>query len=75
MIVGMRIPKEYRELATAAKRQRWTIAPTNSGHLEWRPPGGRAVFTPGTPSTNGTGIIRIRSKLRRAGLILNERHH
>jgi hypothetical protein len=71
----MKIPKEYRELARAAHGQHWTIEPTRSGHLAWRPPRGNVVFTPGTPSTNGTGILRIKSKLRKAGLILGGTDH
>lgn len=62
------IPKEYAHLAKLAKKQRWVITETNNNHLCWRPPGGHVVFTPKTPSVNGTGLIRITSKLRRAGL-------
>jgi hypothetical protein len=66
----MKIPKEYKELARAAHAQRWEITQTKSNHLAWRPPDGGVVFTPGTPSVNGTGLIRIISKLRKAGLNL-----
>lgn len=70
----MRIPKEYKDLARAAHRQHWTIEQTKSNHLAWRGPDGPTVFTPGTPSTRGTGLIPIIRKLRKAGLIIEGRN-
>ncbi len=66
----MKIPDCYKELARTAKRQGWVISQTNNNHLRWVNPEGRSTFTPGSPSVNGTGIIRIKSKLKRAGLRL-----
>ena len=65
----MRIPKPYQHWARLAKAQGWgDITVTGSGHLAWHTPEGQAVFTPATPGDNYGGLIRVRSKLRRAGL-------
>ncbi len=64
----VKIPSDYHAFARAAKGQGWTITRTRRGHLAWTNPQGHTVFTPGTPSVNRTGIIRIKSKLRHAGL-------
>ena len=64
----LKMPDEYRPLEKLARQQGWEISHTRNNHLAWRPPGGHVVYTPCTPSVNGTGLIRIKSKLRRAGL-------
>lgn len=64
----LRIPEAYQSFAKAAWEQGWTISRTSKSHLAWTTPQGTTVFTPGTPSVKGVGIIRIKSKLRRAGL-------
>ena len=64
----LKIPSEYQTFARAARAQGWSITRTKRGHLAWTNSEGHTVFTPGTPSVNGTGVIRIKSKLRHAGL-------
>lgn len=64
----MKIPESYRDWAKAARKQGWKIARTRHNHLAWTPPGGRTVFTPGTPSSCAGGSLRVKAKLRRAGL-------
>lgn len=66
----VKIPEAYRVFARAAHNQGWKITHTRNGHLAWTSPAGKTIFTPGTPSVRGTGIIRIRSKLRRGGLVV-----
>jgi hypothetical protein len=65
----MRIPKEYQPLAKRARSQGWSILPTGSGHLRWVNANGQSVFTPASPSVNGTGLIRIIRKLKANGLV------
>ena len=65
------VPRDYRPLYKAALEQGWTVdyVSKRNSHLRWTNPEGMDVFTPRTPSTNGTGLVRIISKLRRAGLV------
>ena len=63
----LRIPESYRKLARAARRAGWTITPTRGGHLAWRPPSGRVIYTPSTPSDR-YGARNHTAELRRAGL-------
>jgi len=65
----IRVPECYRGLAKAAAAQGWQITLTGSGHLRWTSPAGRSVFTPQSPSSRGgPGILRVKGKLKRAGL-------
>ena len=61
------IPKPYRKFAATAYRKLWTIDPTGSGHLRWRPPAGEIVITSSTPDGK-TSVIKDRTRLRKAGL-------
>ena len=61
------IPKPYRKFAAVAYRRLWTIDPTGSGHLRWRPPVGEIVITSSTPDGK-TSVIKDRARLRKAGL-------
>jgi predicted RNA binding protein YcfA (HicA-like mRNA interferase family) len=64
----MRIPEPYRGMHKAALKQGWTVTPTGgSGHLAWKTPDGKTVFSPSSPG-DGRGVHRVRAKLRRAGL-------
>jgi hypothetical protein len=65
--IPKKVPEPYRELARRARGAGWRITHTGSGHLAWRPPSGRVVFTPSTPSSP-RGIAEVKAKLRRAGL-------
>lgn len=64
------VPKDYVPLYNAAIDQGWTVelAGKRNSHLRWINPQGESVYSGSTPSCNGTGIIRIIAKLRRAGL-------
>ena len=65
----MKIPKEYRPLAKAAREQDWTIGPTKGGHLVWISPSGGKVFTPATPS-DWRSLPNVIRKLKHKGLQL-----
>lgn len=62
----MKIPASYRELYKEAVKQGWTITVTGGGHLCWRSPSGRKVFSSKSP--NGRHSDAHRAQLRRAGL-------
>ena len=66
----IRLPESYRAFGVAAKKQGWVITTTGSGHLKWTDPDGRTTFTPRSPSANYKGLIRVKTKLKKAGLIL-----
>lgn len=63
----MKIPKDLRPLAKAARAQGWVIEHTRNGHLAWRSPAGVTVYTPSTPSDH-RGVLNTRRDLRRHGL-------
>jgi hypothetical protein len=63
----MRVPRELRPLAKAAKAAGWTIAPTRKNHLRWTSPDGVLLFTPSSPSDH-RGATNHRLRLRRAGV-------
>ena len=65
------IPKCFRPAYEAALRQGWTVEWTRGSHLAWRPPGGQAVFTAGTPG-DVHGIRAALTDLRSAGLVLSQ---
>lgn len=52
-----------------AKRQSWTVTPTQGGHLRWVAPGGQSVWTPSTPG-EGRSLANTRARLERQGLTL-----
>ena len=66
-MAALRVPESYRKLARAARRAGWTITPTGGGHLAWKPPSGRVIYTPSTPSDRH-GTRNTAALLRRAGL-------
>jgi len=66
----VRIPEPLRGLAKAARRQRWTITMSGSGHLLWRSPAGTTITTSGTPG-DSRELPNVRARLRNAGLKLN----
>jgi hypothetical protein len=66
-MAALRIHESYRKLARAARRAGWTITSTRSGHLAWKPPSGRVIYTPATPSDRN-GVRNHTAQLRRAGL-------
>jgi predicted RNA binding protein YcfA (HicA-like mRNA interferase family) len=63
----MRIPKDLRPTARRARQAGWTVTNTRGGHLAWKPPAGRTVYSPSTPS-DSRSIANVIGKLRRAGL-------
>jgi len=67
-VTRAKIPADYKKLYNAAVKQGWEIYFTGSNHLRWINPQGISVFTPKSPSVNGTGLIRIIHKLKNAGL-------
>jgi hypothetical protein len=67
MTVPRKIPDAFRAAARRADAAGWTITYRGSGHLAWKPPSGRMVFTPATPS-DPRGMRNALAKLRRAGL-------
>lgn len=65
----MKIPKDYRPIAAKALAQGWTIGSTKGGHLVWRSPEGRKVFSPSTPSDHRS-LPNVIRKLKHGGLEL-----
>lgn len=63
----MKIPRDLRSTAKKAREQGWKIRETSGGHLAWKPPAGRTVFCPSTPSDSHS-VANVLGKLRRAGL-------
>lgn len=61
------IPEQLRGLARLAKKQKWTIEYTGTGHLLWRSPSGREVVTSSTPGMRREKTI-VKVRLRNAGL-------
>lgn len=63
----MKIPRDLRSAARRARAAGWTVTETRGGHLAWKPPAGRTVFSPSTPSDRRS-VANVLGKLRRAGL-------
>lgn len=63
-----KIPKLYRKLAKAAKKQGWFLELTGGGHLRWCNPAGGFVITPSSPSDGNRGLQKARADLRKGGL-------
>ncbi len=63
------MPREMREMASAAVRSGWSVGIASSGHVRWRSPAGAVVATAMTPSCPHT-IRNDLARLRRAGLDL-----
>jgi hypothetical protein len=61
---------DLRDLVKAAKRQRWRIDTTTSGHVRFTPPDPtkKACVFPGTPSDQ-RAIRNFLSQLRRQGFV------
>lgn len=66
-MTALKLPESYRKLARAARRSGWQITRTGGGHLAWKPPSGRVIYTPATPSCSRS-VRNNRAELRRAGL-------
>ncbi|MEV5750267.1 hypothetical protein AB0L00_20805 [Actinoallomurus sp. NPDC052308] len=64
---SLKIPRDLRQLARRAEAAGWTITLTSNNHLAWKPPSGRTVFCPSTPSDHRS-VQNVIGKLRRAGL-------
>jgi hypothetical protein len=62
-----RIPEPLHAAARAARRARWSITRTRSGHLRWKAPDGTVIVTASTPSCSA-GSRNAIARLRRAGL-------
>ena len=58
------IPEPYRKFAAAARRKKWKLSVAGNGHLRWKPPNDRPLYTAGSP---GSGVSADLAKLRRAG--------
>lgn len=64
----VKVPRHLREIARRALAEGWTIEPSGSGHIRWKPPHGPAVFTGSTPKRYGHGPENARRRLAKAGL-------
>lgn len=62
-----RVPEPLRAAARLARRRRWRLTLTGSGHLRWESPDGTVVVTASTPS-DSRSTRNSRAELRRAGL-------
>jgi predicted RNA binding protein YcfA (HicA-like mRNA interferase family) len=60
--------KEVAELVRRARAHGWVVQKTRGGHLRWKSPDGKVVFSGSTPS-DVRAVRNIRSSLRRMGLI------
>jgi len=61
----LHIPEPYRKFAAAARRKKWKLSVAGNGHLRWKPPNDRPLYTAGSP---GSGASADLAKLRKAGL-------
>ena len=61
----LHIPEPYRKFARTAKRLGWKLSVAGNGHLRWKPPNDRPLYTAGSP---GSGVSADLAKLRKAGL-------
>jgi predicted RNA binding protein YcfA (HicA-like mRNA interferase family) len=62
------VRKEVSDLVRRARERGWVVEKTRGGHLRWRSPEGKVVFSGSTPS-DVRAVRNIRSLLRRMGLI------
>ena len=62
----MKIANCYKQLYRKAIEQGWTVTVTGGGHLCWRSPSGRKVFSSKSPRSDD--IRAHRRQLQRAGL-------
>lgn len=67
MSYRLNVPEQLRGLARLARRQKWTIAYTGTGHLLWTSPAGETVLTASTPK-GPWEKTNAETRLRRAGL-------
>lgn len=63
----IKVPEALVAAAKAALAAKWSIKVTRGSHLKWTPPGGRPLFTSGTPSDFRSEKNHI-ARCRRAGL-------
>lgn len=42
--------KDLKQIREEAERNGWAVAPTSGGHLKWKAPSGKVMFTAATPS-------------------------
>lgn len=65
----MIVPKDFRPLAKAARKQGWTLATRGSGHISWTAPSGFVHYSESTPS-DVRAVRNLRAALRRGGLVV-----
>jgi hypothetical protein len=63
----MAVSSEVKELWRAAEAQGWEVGIAQNNHIIFRPPEGKAIFGPSTPSDHRSWK-NLRAKLRRSGL-------
>lgn len=61
---------DFRDLRRAAEKQGWTIETSRGGHLKWKSPNGKTIFSSATPSDK-RAVNNHLSLLRRAGFATN----
>ncbi len=61
--------KEVGELVKAALAARWTVVPTNNGHLKFTAPSGAIVIS-GRNKSDWRAIHNTKARLRREGLMI-----
>lgn len=66
----MKVPRDLRAAAKAARKQGWTIVVTGGGHLAWTNPQGHRVITSSSPHAFGRATANALADLRGAGLVL-----
>lgn len=64
-----KIPEQLRGLARMARKQKWRIEYTGTGHLLWISPAGATVRTSSTPG-DWREKTHAMVRLRRAGLVI-----
>lgn len=63
------MPKDFRPIQKAAKKQGWTVRYTGTGHYRWTAPDGQCVVSGSTPS-DYHAFKNFVSSLKRKGLKL-----
>jgi len=66
------LAREVRPLVECALRAGWTIERTGSNHLRLRGPQGQTLHAAGTPHSGQLEAYRLRQRLHKAGLDLEE---